>query len=988
MSNFQEEVTFIWGLADLLRGSYKSNDYQKVILPFTVLKRFDSVLEYSKNNVLDTYDNYKDSTKNLDSVLKKAALNKDGKELGFYNYSKYSFQSLVDDPQNLESNFINYIDSFSPNIKEIFDNFYLKKQIRRLAVNNILFILIKKFNELNLNPDSVSNHEMGKIFEMLIIKSVESSSGSGGEYITPKDVVELMIKLLVSESSFLEEKELLKIYDPACGTGGLLTRCKDLLKERKVSAEIQLYGQELNEEIYATCKAEMLIRGEDPKKIKGPGSTLKDDQLPNEKFDLIISQPPFGRRWAQDEEIILKEAEDLSGGRFRAGLPRKNDSQLLFLQHALSKMKNEKSRIVFITSGTPLFEGFAGTGESNIRKWIIENDYLEAIIALPGHLFYNTEIPTYIWVLSNKKPLERVGKIQLIDSISKYVKISNKVDRKSNRFSNEDISIVIDSYVKFEENNVSRIFDNEEFGYYKLKFEIKNEAQKTSKNYIKIPLKEDIEEYFDKQVVSLYQKARLLKDEVLIGYEIRFTKNFYKYHPPIVIDKNYPLKQLSEIATIGQFDEIDDVLIIPYFSTKKVILKPEFDENFDNNSRKHYFECKINDPNVLPQYLKIYLNSELGKFQRRLFSQGSIISQINKDGVNSIYIAIPDLNTQKGIIDADQQITEWYNETFSLYSRFKNKIFNFEDLLDIISTFKSDDNISDDESSEDVYPNRNPLYDDVLWPLASSYISATKGSSEPVERALNYFNLFELVAAFNSIFLLSSLPHEIYQEKKEIIWGKYRDYEQISFGNWVGLYRNLSKIYQKEKMNLPFNEEIYKNICSPKIVNILNSIPEKRNKSFHGGVITPINAENAVLELKPYLNDIFKILMSYNTLKLIYIERSDKKGKIYKTKVKRLNGACYPFIHECISTTEDMDSKSLYLYNPSTNERLKLKSELIKFQQCPECSLWSFYIYNKVKHKKAIYRSYQTEQHDLKVPNKTIHDIINFDIINSGDLNE
>lgn len=476
MSNFQEKVTFIWDLADLLRGSYKRNEYQKVILPFTVLKRFDNVLEHSKKDVLNTYNNYKDTIDNLDPILKGTALDKHGNELGFYNYSKYDFNSLLQDPEHIEENLMHYLDCFSPNIQDIFENLYLKNQISKLSKANLLFLLIKKFSEskVDLHPDKVSNHEMGTIFEELIRKFAEQSNEEAGEHFTPRDVVKLMTHLIFIENGVhLTEKNLIKkIYDPACGTGGMLTSCKNFINEINDSVDVVLYGQEINEEIYAICKADMLIKGENSENIKGPSSTLSNDQLSEDRFDFMISNPPYGRKWEQDKEEVQKEAEKGFKGRFGAGLPRINDGQLLFLEHMLSKMKKEeKSRIAVITNGSPLFTGDAGSGESNIRKWIIENDYLEAIIGLPDQLFYNTGIKTYIWVLTNEKPLERMGKIQLVDASTKYKKMRKSLGNKRNQLSEEDINQILELYNKYEINDEIKIFDNKDFGYTKVTVE-------------------------------------------------------------------------------------------------------------------------------------------------------------------------------------------------------------------------------------------------------------------------------------------------------------------------------------------------------------------------------------------------------------------------------------------------------------------------------------------------------------------------------------
>lgn len=644
MSNFQEKVTFIWDLADLLRGSYKRNEYQKVILPFTVLKRFDSVLEYSKKDVLETYNKYKDTIENLDPVLSSVAVDKNDNELGFYNYSKYDFKSLIEDPEHIEENLMHYLDNFSPNIQDIFENFYIKNHIARLSKANLLFLLVKKFSEskLDLHPDKVSNHEMGTIFEELIRKFSEQSNEEAGEHFTPRDVVKLMTHLIFSENGVhLQEKNLIKkIYDPACGTGGMLTSCKNFISELNDSVDVVLYGQEVNEEIYAICKADMLIKGENSENIKGPSSTLSDDQLPDDWFDFMISNPPYGRKWEQDKEAVQKEAEKGFDGRFGAGLPRINDGQLLFLEHMLSKMKeDEKSRIAVITNGSPLFTGDAGSGESNIRRWIIENDFLEAIIGLPDQLFYNTGIRTYIWVLTNEKPRERVGKVQLVDASNKYVKMRKSLGNKRHQLSDEDIEDIMDLYNEFDENDVIKVFDNEDFGYTKVTVErplqlnyevteerlenlyavnafsklavskskdpevklreegegkklqdkivtalkkidqpyqnwdafemrvkkvlkqfnlsaafIKNIIMALSEHdetadYVtdkkgnkkpdpklrdteKIPLKEDVDEYFRREVLPYYSDAWMDRKKDKIGFELNFTQYFYKYQPP------------------------------------------------------------------------------------------------------------------------------------------------------------------------------------------------------------------------------------------------------------------------------------------------------------------------------------------------------------------------------------------------------------------------------------------------------------------------
>lgn len=474
MTNIGEISGFIWGIADsVLRGAYKRNEYQKVILPFTVLKRFDSVLEHSKKDVVDTYEVNKERMDFLKPILMSKSVDEDGRELGFYNYSRFDFKTLLEDPDNIGENIKFYINSFSSNVTDILENFDIEKQIAKLSKANLLYLLIKKFNEttLDLSPKNISNHDMGTIFEELIRKFSETSNEEAGEHFTPRDVVKLMTELLfVGEEKTSGSIKL--VYDLACGTGGMLTSCKEFITKNNPDIDVVLYGQEINDEIYAICKADMLMKGEDADNIKGPFSTLSNDKLKDNKFDYMISNPPYGRDWEQDKEAVDAEAKKGFDGRFGAGLPRKSDGQLLFIQHMISKMKtNEKSRIAVITNGSPLFTGDAGSGESNIRKWIFENDYLEALIALPDQLFFNTGIGTYVWILTNEKTPQRQGKVQLIDAREEFTGMRKSLGNKRHMIPEESIVNIIGAYKEFNENENVKIFDNEDFGYTKITVE-------------------------------------------------------------------------------------------------------------------------------------------------------------------------------------------------------------------------------------------------------------------------------------------------------------------------------------------------------------------------------------------------------------------------------------------------------------------------------------------------------------------------------------
>lgn len=481
----------IWKVADLLRGDYKQSDYGKVILPLAVLRRLDCVLEESKPQVLEFLEEKAKalSVSNLEPILNQISGH------SFHNTSKFTFSSLVDDSENIAANLRNYINGFSSNGREILEYFSFNNHITRLDEADLLYLVVSKFEEIDLHPDEVSPIEMGYIFEILIRKFAELSNETAGEHFTPREVIKLMVNLLLmNDKETLTRPGIVKtIYDPACGTGGMLSIAEDYILELNTEAKPVLFGQELNPESYAICKSDMLIKGQDVKNIKF-GNTFTSDGLESEKFDYMLSNPPYGVEWRKVEKQIKKEAETLGyGGRFGAGLPRISDGSLLFLQHMISKMKNNGtgSRIGIVFNGSPLFSGGANSGESNIRQWIIENDWLEAIVALPDQMFYNTGIFTYVWILTNRKLPERKGKVQLINATSYFVKMDPSLGNKRNEIGDgengrpDQISEITQIYGNYihnetrsikvngveEEIIVSKIFDNEDFGYWRITVE-------------------------------------------------------------------------------------------------------------------------------------------------------------------------------------------------------------------------------------------------------------------------------------------------------------------------------------------------------------------------------------------------------------------------------------------------------------------------------------------------------------------------------------
>jgi type I restriction enzyme M protein len=462
--NFKESANFIWSIADLLRGDYKQSEYGRVILPLTVLRRLDCVLEPTKEAVLS----YLQKTKGLSPEAAETVLKKKAK-LSFYNKSKFDFQKLVADPNDIAANLRNYINGFSKNARSILEHFNFNDHIERLDKSNLLYMIVKRFAEVDLHPDKIQSIEMGYIFEELIRKFADLSNETAGEHFTPREVIRLMVNILfLNDKDVLTKKGIVKtLYDPACGTGGMLSVAEEYLRELNPDADLRVFGQELNPESYAICNSDMLIKGQNTEHVKF-GNSFTQDGLKDDKFDYMLSNPPFGVEWKKIEEEITKEFEQLGfSGRFGAGLPRISDGSFLFLQHMISKMRPENggARLGIVFNGSPLFSGGAGSGESGIRKWIIENDMLEAIIAMPDQLFYNTGISTYIWIVTNRKEKERKGKIQFINAVEFFNKMTRSLGNKRNEISDEHIVKITKIYGEFKAGEYCKIFPNEYFGY-------------------------------------------------------------------------------------------------------------------------------------------------------------------------------------------------------------------------------------------------------------------------------------------------------------------------------------------------------------------------------------------------------------------------------------------------------------------------------------------------------------------------------------------
>ncbi|MGF6379825.1 type I restriction enzyme M protein [Paraburkholderia atlantica] len=586
--NHQALSSFIWSVADLLRGDYKQSEYGRVILPFTVLRRLDCVLESTKPAVLAEFEAKTKMGLNPEPFLLRVA-----GSTRFYNTSPLDLVRLLGDQDNIRQNLYAYIQAFSPAARDIFERFDFYTQVERLAKANLLYLVTEKFANIDLHPDVVDNTQMGLVFEELIRKFAEISNETAGEHFTPREVIRLMVNLL-----FIEDSDVLTagnavvrtIYDPTAGTGGMLSVSDEYLREHNPAARLTMFGQELNDESYAICKADMLIKGQDVANIVA-GNTLSDDGHVGRKFDYMLSNPPFGVEWKKVEKVVRSEHEQKGfDGRFGPGLPRVSDGSMLFLLHLISKMRPAQdggSRFGIVLNGSPLFTGGAGSGESEIRRYVLENDLVEAIIGLPTDMFYNTGISTYVWILSNRKSEARKGFVQLIDASSFWQRMRKSLGSKRREMSDEQIATVTRLFGDFVEAElasvcdaegaetgrwvvpsgstapgvpaggavksvpISRIFRNQDFGYTTITVERplrdkqgdivlgvkgkqkgKPQADSARRDTENVPLSEDIGAYFAREVLPHAPDAWIDGEKSKVGYEIPFNRHFYVFEPP------------------------------------------------------------------------------------------------------------------------------------------------------------------------------------------------------------------------------------------------------------------------------------------------------------------------------------------------------------------------------------------------------------------------------------------------------------------------
>lgn len=720
----------------------------------------------------------------------------------------------------------------------------------------------------NFNAFLERAEEIGFEVDMNSIRSFDQYIGlkGNGFWISPENVASFISKI----TSFRNPKSIL---DPACGSASLFSAISPLLNSNS-----DYMGIDIDSEVLKIAKLNLSNKNLINELLEGDFFLIKDNI--NKKFDLIISQPPFGKIMNSRKKIHELNVRDV---------------EIAFLLASLDLLESN-GNLIFVIPESFFYSHYY----KKIRSYLLANFSIEAIISLPSKTFFPyTGIKTNILIIKN--------------SIQR-----NKIFFAE--YNDHDEDIIIKNYIDGDSNN--------------------NLSQ------------------------GFWVNSDLLSKEQGL-----WTFNFLKALVDFKSKKNnskYELKQLSEIIEPinDNLGENDEVILIPKFLNKEIIFSNEIE---NERHFKNYYKFKIVEKNILPQYLKIYLNSQIGKNQRNLISSDNTSKIINRRALDYIYIEIPNLRTQTDIINTSQSSSEVYNKIKLLHDNFNNQVFNYSEIFEIMNALK--DKINEKKEEEFFYRN-------LIWPYATSYHIATKGSIEPNKKLDNYFNLFELISAFNAIVLLSSLPEELYEEEKDYIWNtKDPSYKKISFGKWIGLYSRLigtyrkMTIYYKNKKEdfydfLPFDQVFYYPLLNIKIIKILNKVVEKRNNDAHGGSIPDVLAENIISELNEHLNEIFPVLTTYSSLKLIYTEGMDKNRGIYKINSKILEGNSYSFDAHQIETDIDMDTKVLYLYNPITDDRLMLYPELVNLIQCVECGNWSLYFYNSINESNAKYISYQYEIHE------------------------
>lgn len=643
-----KEVNLVLSIANSLRGSFEAEKYKDVIIPMVIIRRFECALEETKENFIEYYEN--NPSKPAQFYEKKTGY-------PFYNTSKYSLKKLLDDSDSIESNFNSYIDGFSENVKEILNNLEIKNQIKKMNKNNRLYNVVKKFSEIDFNPKTVDNHKMGYIFEDIIRRYSENVDA--GDHYTPREVIRLMVEILLAENCddiLTGDSKVVTVLDAACGSGGMLSTTHDYIKLKNSTADVRLFGQEILESSYAICAADMLIKGQDIRNIKGGekiANTLKKDCFENQKMRFVIMNPPFGTPWGGkdapegQEKAVKDEYKKSVEGRFGAGLPATTDAQLLFMQHAVNKLSSD-GRAAIITNGSPLFSGGTTSGESQIRRWLLENDYVEAIIALPNQLFYNTDIGIYIFVISRNKRSDRRGKVQLINAVDMYKPLRKSLGKKRREIDLESRKEIAKIYADFKENENCKIFPNEEFMY--KEYVVYQPLQRTGR--------------LDLEAIEELEKSDLFTQNSNIFNQIEFEELIEMNPRDIDCEKKY----------------------------QKYINGQKFTKEVINLLKKNATNDRFNDYSVFEKKIKSILRNAEGYSDSRLGNICLELSEIDKKAIvqkdNNGKVKIDTTTKDSEIVKLSQDVNDYFEKEVLPHIPDAIYFYDFDENKKISSTNK------------------------------------------------------------------------------------------------------------------------------------------------------------------------------------------------------------------------------------------------------------------------------------------------------------
>jgi len=928
-------LSTIWRVSDFLRDRHPRTGNQGTILALTLLRRLDCLLVPTKRLVLEAQRSYQGRLLNTDQLLR----TKSG--FSFYNTSPFNFEILAQDAPNVCPNMMNYLQGYSPNVQEILYGLDFFDTVTALTDAGILFTVLEPFARLDLSPARISDETMGSVFEESVRRFAEDLSHSPGDHYSPRDVVRLAVRLILSDSEtrLATPGAVATIYDPCCGTGGTLAAAKEHIRtinlEKRLDPPIQthLFGQELNQQVAAVAKSYLLLR--DPHSNDSdsvaPGSTLSKDAHAGRKFDFLIANPPFGANWSRDRGAVEQESTRGCDGRFPAGTPRVNDSQLLFLQHMISHMhpaRDGVSRIALLTNAAPLVTGDAGTGESQIRRWILENDWLETLIALPEQLFYTTRIPTYLWLLSNQKNQEQAGKVQLIDATGEefWKPMRRRAASKHHELTEETVAAVLRLVETYQESVASRILTTRELGYRKVRLK-----RHDSSEFLRVPLTEEVEDYFQHQVFPYWSDA-LVDDSYIdsidgrvgrVGYEIDF--NILRYEDIRRRATARGFKEycgralLRSVRTSGRFEEDTDAVFVPKTANGKSYLSQA-----ELGTASNYLQLLLHpDGPAIPRYLREFFNSQEGRAFRQAIARGSTAPYIPSHAWTSTSFFLPPRHIQEAAVDLGTELNIIDSGLESIRHEIWREPWRVSELKSQVARLNRGSSLGD-------------WTETLPYPLAS-ILWAAHTSENPYQRRLNLSHFFEGVAHLTATILLSGfkqMPLRMEEERskiREILSQNNLSAARASFGCRVVVAERLSKTLRtiinsgtegQEQAKSAFRVgtiEPLRSLSSASTIGILQRANSFRNREIgHSAAPSEPRTREGCEFLEKLVSDYQTAVGDFWELwPLIIPGRSAYDGSIHECSCRRAVGPRTPFEQMTVRLREPAKYEHLHLYDPS-----------------------------------------------------------------------